>query len=286
MHHTTLKTLMGVLIALLILALVWDAALFLQSAKDTPWNFTYNIMYSLLFFFGGVVGVWYVRTPQGKGTFGRALAFIGLGLIAWGLGLLVWAYYNFFSNVEIPYPSLADILFVFIYPGLGIGVWYLLKIYRPLITTRLIAESILIVLVAIAITVAINGENLKAFQAPYDPGDPETEGLSLMQKFFTFFYPLGDIAILSGALIILRVGGGKIQRGVLLLIAGMVLMTIADYLFTYRTIQETYWNGDIADAFYTLAAFMMSFGIITSIKDLTAHNTPSPTLSTPVVSPS
>jgi len=243
MGESTRKKLFLANVTLLVGVLLWDIVLFILPDKTTPWHYAYNIAYALIFFLGGAVGIGYARTPQGKGTFGRALAFVGLGLIAWGLGLLVWAYYNFFSDIEIPYPSLADVLFVLFYPFFGIAVWYLLKIYRPLVTTRLVSESILIILVAMTITIAINGPNFESLQAPYDPNDPETEGLSMPQKIFTFLYPIGDIVILSGVLIVLRVGGGKIQRSTLLLIA-----------------------GDIADTFYTLAAFVTSLGIIESLR--------------------
>ena len=86
--------------------------------------------------------------------------------------------------------------------------------------------------------------------------------LPFWQKFFNIAYPLGDTILMSLALIALRIGSGKIQSSFLVLVAALIMETIGDFTFTVRVAREIYWNGDIADLLYTLAAFTFGIGLI------------------------
>ena len=44
-----------------------------------------------------------------KSSVGRAITFLSLGTLTWAIGMLIWNYYIFLAQVEVPYPSLADL---------------------------------------------------------------------------------------------------------------------------------------------------------------------------------
>jgi hypothetical protein len=231
----------------LAIIVAWDIVLYLREDKATDLNYLFNVGYAVFFLAGAAASFLFARRHRWQTNLGKAFVIIGAGLLGWGLGNFVWAYYNVVLKVEVPYPSLADGVYILFYPLLAIGAWYIVKMYSPFLTTVLVIESLVIILVATAVTFSIYS--------------PDLEGLSGVQQFFSLAYPIGDVIILSTALIALRIGGGHVRRGFLIFIVGVLLQTIGDYLFTYRTNKEIYWNGDIADSFYAVAAFVMAVGV-------------------------
>ena len=105
------------------------AVLFASGTTEGFYNYLFVFLYGLIPLVGGTLSL--VRgAPLWGGTgnaIGKAVVFMGIGLVAWGIGESVWAYYNFFVGVESPYPSVADLFFapsVFFY---ALGAIYLAK---------------------------------------------------------------------------------------------------------------------------------------------------------------
>jgi hypothetical protein len=112
-----------------------------------------------------------------------------IGMALWFLGELSWAVYTFFLNVEIPYPSIADIFWLSGYVPLLIALFVYSRIFVSVLSNRkkaLIAALIIFlgVLVSVALIVPIMGieENLLTFT-------------------IDLAYPLLDIALLSMAMV-------------------------------------------------------------------------------------
>src|ERR1700722_2110210 len=84
----------------------------------------YQFAIGLIPLIGGVLGLHKSRMWGGFNSYvGRALLFISIGGICWGSGQMFWSlYYNIFTNVAIPYPSLADVGYSLSFPCLAIGL--------------------------------------------------------------------------------------------------------------------------------------------------------------------
>jgi hypothetical protein len=66
--------------------LLWDITLHLSPVKTSLWNYGFNVGYGLLYIGAGTVGVTYGRRLGFDSAFGKALAFIGAGLVCYGTG--------------------------------------------------------------------------------------------------------------------------------------------------------------------------------------------------------
>ena len=132
---------------------------------------------------------------------------------------------------------------------MGIAFFYFIKSLSGLVTKGAVRDSVLIVIFSTIITFLVVRPDL-------------TPELTFLQKFFNIAYPLGDIILASGALIMLRISTGKARSGVLILVLALLIHTIADFTFTFQAARGTYWNGNIADLFYTVSAFIFGIALI------------------------
>ncbi len=231
-------------------AFVWDMYLQYLPEKEGAINYWYNVAYSLIFFYGGVVALYGALSLRLKGDFGKAQFYFGIAFISQAAGLWLWTYYNLASGIDVPYPSWADVLFLIFVPAAGIATWYLIKIYQWEITTRLILESV--VMLGISTFLILSYINVPDLS--FD--------LSLLEKVTNVIYPLTDAIILSMVYLVLRASGGRVQQGIAFFLSGLAIHSIGDFIFSYRTAAETYWNGDISDLCLTIAGFLMSLGFI------------------------
>lgn len=77
-----------------------------------------------------------------------------------------------------------------------------------------------------------------------------------------FAYPVLDLALFSMAILGLAVFyGGTIGKSWLLMNAAILCNVVGDFLFSYATIQETYYNGHICDLvfLYGYLLFLAAF---------------------------
>ena len=89
-----------------------------------------------------------------------------------------------------------------------------------------------------------------------------TGGLKL---FFDLFYPIGDVVILTVALMLFSLSynflGGRYKMAVWVLIAAFISNYFADFLFSYTTTKETYFNGHFVDFLFATTMFILSLGL-------------------------
>lgn len=253
--------LLFILTALFTFTLGWDIWLYTLPEHTTKWNYYYNILFGAIFFIGGMISIAYSTQFSLKSNLGRMLLFLGLGLLSFWGGSMIWVYYTLFLNVSVPYPSLADLSYCLVYPCMAIGTIYLLRIYHTLITKELIRDSIIIIILSFAVIFGF-------FARP----DISAE-LPFIQRLANVYFPVGDVIVLSIALIAIRANGKKTHPSLYILAFGLAMQAMGDILFTYRAAVGTYWNGDIADLFYTLSAYFTSVGIIEIIHSLNQATT-------------
>jgi len=242
--------------------LLYWVGLQIKGSTDLTINLFYSFSLNTLSFIGGVLGVFVsFRWGGFRSILGRGLLLISLGLISWGaLGGYVWSYYNFILHQEVPYPSLSDVGFIGAVPLWATGMFFLAKatgvkyglknkagkaylFFLPILS---LATSYYLL-----VTVARHGSI--------------TDGGSTLKVFFDFAYPIGDVIIITIALLILgltlKLLGGLYRRPIHILLIGFVAMFFADMAFSYSTTVETYYNGNYADLLFTTALFLIGFGV-------------------------
>ncbi|MDP3769335.1 MAG: hypothetical protein Q8R40_00125 [bacterium] len=224
---------------------------------------------------GGLLGLRNAfKWGGGRSVLGRAVLGISIGLLAWAGGMAVWNYYLFFTDIEIPYPSVADGLFILSWPLWTYGILQLSKATGARFGLHNKSGKGVLFLISGVATLAsiyVLFGVARGWSISWDEG-----GLKL---FFDLFYPIGDIVILT--LVVLVYGfsrkflGGIYKTPVTILFIGFLLNYTADFIFVYTTTVETYFNGHFVDFLYTVAMFALSFGLSmldTDVSNLEENN--------------
>lgn len=210
---------------------------------------------------GGMLGLQKAQMWGGwRSAIGRSLIALALGLIAWGLGMCVWNYYLFFTDTEVPYPSLADLFFTMIWILWTYSMIEISKATGAKYGFRKVGGKTLGLIVAVAV-VLISYYLLftVARQGAIDlSGDASSNLLAIL-------YPLGDVSILLSTVLVFILSykflGGRYKIPILILLLGFTLNYIADVIFVFTTTTGTYFNGHISDFLYVVMLFTLSMGL-------------------------
>lgn len=263
------------ILAYFILMILYWAGLQVTGVKDSVFNLTYSFMLNTLAFLGGIFGIIVSKRWGGnRSALGRGIFFIALGLISWGaVGGYIWSYYNGIFNwipyvyadpVAAPYPSLADVGFIVAIPLWALGMYHLSKATGVKYGLRE-TKGKLYLLLAPILSFAVS----YFFLVVVARGGAVSDGGDSVKVFFDFAYPIGDVAIITVALLIygltLRLLGGIYKWPVRVALLGFVTMFFADMAFSYSTTVETYYNGNYADLLFVTALALLSFGITTMV---------------------
>ena len=246
---------------LVILILFWILLKFSGQTTST-WNYLYSFLFSLIPLLGGLVGIFLARQWGNlTSAIGRMILFTSIGSFCWGAGSMVWSYYNFFYQISAPYPSIADIGFILALPFWAAGMINLSKatgvrFALQNIRGRLFLGVVPVIVTAFSyyflVTVARDGVISDSYN-------------NLLKLFFDFAYPLGDVLILTLVVIIFGLSfkyfGGGFRFAVFAILLGFAVMYLADFIFSYTTTTETFYNGNYGDLVFTLALFLITFGV-------------------------
>ncbi len=251
------------LLVYLVFLLAYWIILHLSAQQTSIWNYLYSFAFSLVPLLGSLVGI-YISKSWGllSSAIGKAIFYISAGLFFWGLGSMIWAYYNIFLNIPAPYPSISDASYVLSWPLWGIGIINLSHATGAKFSLRQIKGKLLLFIIPI-ILIVLSYYLLVVVARGGFITDFSENGF---KSFFDLAYPIGDVVILSLAVLIyglsFRYLGGKYKATILLLLFGFVLNYIADFIFSYTTTVETFYVGDLGDLVFTLAFFFITFGVL------------------------
>lgn len=248
----------------LLTLLIWSLTLFLNPDKGTLLNYWFNAGYGVMFLIAGIVGVIYAKEIGWGSVIGKALTFIGVGLVSYAFAQFIWLFYNLFSSIEVPYPSIADIFFLLFYVLVFIGFISLLNIFKLSITKEKIVQSVLLLPVVLAISLIF------VFKPDLSPD------LSFLGKALNIAYPVCDTLILYVILVMLRVSGGYFKSTTIFFAVAGVVLLAGDFLFTYRNAKDLYWNGDISDLVFLISSFLFFLSFVYFKQKMVEMNSPQP----------
>jgi len=249
-----------VLIIYMPLFLIYVIVLYFTGWRTTDWNYMCNIFVGLPPFIGGFIGI---IGSKHWGLFntniGKAIFFFSIGLFSWGSGNMIWAYYNFFQNVGVPYPSLADLGYFPAYFFWITGIIFLSRATGARIKLLNNNKKLLFLIIPISILVFSDYYLLFIVKRIFDSDTP-------IQAFLDFYYPSMDIVILTFAIIIFGLSvnffRGKYKLSLFAILTGFVVLFIADFTFSYTTTFNIYYNGSIPDVLFTFGQALLTWGTL------------------------
>lgn len=254
------KIFIFVLAGLYAVFIAWFAALYVTQTYEGIGNL-YTNTYGVIALIGGIYGLFLSHSWGGfKSAIGKAIFFLSSGLITYSAGLVIWLYYNLVLGVSVPYPSIADFVFIISWPLWTTGAIFLsfatganlgLKNLHGKVFLFIIPAVVAAFSYYVLVVVARQG-----FVSAYD---------DLFKTFFDLAYPGGDILILTIVALVFGLSykylGGRYKTAIYVILGAFVVNYIADFMFTYTTTLETYYNGSLSDALYVTALTLLSIGI-------------------------
>lgn len=243
---------------------LWWFLILLTRSQDTLANNSYGLILGLIPFIGGLSGL-YISRQWGSwsSAIGKSIILLSLGLITWSIGTFIFAgYYNLYADVEVPYPSLADVSYIISWPLWVVGMMYLSKATGARFGIRSLGGKLILLLVPlVAIVLSYYLLVVVARGGSFDFSESE-----LLQIMFDLLYPIGDVVILTMAAAIYVLSykyfGGQYKKAIYALLGGFILMYLADFSFSYTTTLETFYVGDWVDFLFTTAVFGVSYALV------------------------
>jgi diguanylate cyclase (GGDEF)-like protein len=175
-------------------------------------------------------------------------ATVGVGLTLWSFGDIWWvAFYE--SAATVPYPSVADALWLASYPPMAYGLWRLIALrvgWRSLGATAWLDGLI----AALAGCAVFSATLLAGPLAAAAQGEPMTFATNLA-------YPIGDLILLGFALAALSATGWRPGRGIGLIAAGLLLRAFADFVYLDQVTRGTY-DGGVLDTAWPAASLLVA----------------------------
>lgn len=252
------KLLLGYLVFILIYWVILQ-----QSGQQTSiWNYLYSFSFSIVPLIGGVIGI-SISKQWGflSSATGRAIFYISAGLFFWGVGSMIWAYYNIFLNIPAPYPSIADAAYVISWPLWSVGIINLSRGTGMKFSLERMRGKLLLFIVPVILIMLSYYLLVVVGRA----GSVSDFSQDKFKVFFDLAYPIGDVVILSLAVLVFGLSlnylGGRYRLPILALLLGFALNYVADFIFSYTTTAGTFYVGNFGDLIFALTFFLLTFGI-------------------------
>ncbi len=167
-----------------------------------------------------------------------AWALMTIALIAWTAGDLVWTLW--LDNVSNPpYPSIADALYLTMYPAIYIALMLLTRSRLRNAGAAHWLDGGVVGLTVAGVAAALVFDSVLA-------ASPD----QIVAAAVTIAYPVCDFVLVMCVAVTYSLSGWRPGRGWLLLGAGIVVTAVADMIFTYQTAKGTYVAGGPLDAMW------------------------------------
>ncbi len=165
-----------------------------------------------------------------------AWALIGLAVLSWASADIVW-WQVFSATDEIPYPSIADGLYLLFFPLVYVGLIVLLRArvrrFHPSMWLDGIAGALIVAGVGGAVLLP--------------PIIDSNGGASAIAIATNLAYPLGDLLVLGFAVALAGIMGWRPGPAIGLLIAGCLVFALADSAYLFQVAGDGYVEGGLLD---------------------------------------
>ena len=181
---------------------------------------------------------------------GLAWCLFLLAMINWALGDMIWAYYDLIVG-EVPYPSIADIFYLSIYIFFFVGILRIPRLPDNSSSTSWLWLDILIVMFSASIIFwnFLIGPIILDNQQPW------------LAVLVNSAYPIGDLFLIMAITMIIVLPRSPLWlKPLYLMMMGHILSAVADVIYLYQTINETYASAAFFNILFSIAplALMLS----------------------------
>lgn len=241
-----------------ILATWWCVLYFGIHNSDVHLNLIWAATYQLAALWGAIWGFIIFRSWGGTNSLiGRAILMLSIGLLLQVFGQTVFSVYNLGLQVEIPYPSLADVGFFGSIPFYIYGTYLISKVCGAKMSLQSGHNKFLAILIPVILLAASFMFFLNDYT--FDPTTP-------IKTFLDFGYPLGQAIYISFAILAFIFSsdylGGIAKNTIKFVLIALCVQYAADFNFLTQAGNGTWVNGGYGDFFYLLSYAIMSFAII------------------------
>jgi hypothetical protein len=180
-----------------------------------------------------------------------------LGVLLWFLGESTWAVYALVYSNPDPFPSIADVFWLVGYVPLIFAIVIQAWPFRGFLFSRRM-------LAIIAATLVFAGVLLSALiPATF----AASNGEDLVSAAIGLAYPLLDVVLLVIALPILFLyGRGTFWRPFLFVAVGLILTFAGDVLFTWTSLNGTYYDGNYLELLFHWSYLSLAYGFYLRFK--------------------
>jgi len=195
---------------------------------------------------------------------------LGMGIICWIFAQMLFTYYDLVLHQAPPFPSLADVGYLSLYPFFLLGILLLPARPVPIASrTRLALDGLMIMTAAVT------------FSWYFILGPVVQQGTeTTLAKGVSIAYPLADIVLIAClAILALRPGERALRRAVYVLALGMGSLVVLDSIYAYRILNETYVTGTMWDFGWPGAYMLIALGAFAVQLAPPAEASPDETLS-------
>jgi len=198
----------------------------------------------------------YWGNPADK--FSKIWLFLTLGMVCWFLGETIWMVYALALNVEVPYPSVADIVWLIGYLPLIFAILLYIRTFRFVVSKSILTAAAGIVLVG---SLAI----FASLATPILASATQQETTLAVD----IAYPALDIVMFSLSIIgLLIFARGRIGNAWVLMNGAIFMNVVGDLLFSYTTLNGTYYNGHYLELFFLWGYVLFALAFYAHRKEL------------------
>ncbi len=187
---------------------------------------------------------------------------IALGQTLFVAGDVLTYNYETFFGTALPFPSVADLVYLAVFPLTIAGLLLLIRQRNP-------GRDWASLIDAVIVTIGLALLSWVFLIAPY----AHNADLDLMTKLVSIAYPLGDILIL-GIAVRMAVGGGRRSPAYFMMIAAIAALVVTDSIYGWISLHGVYTPGDPLDGgwilYYVLLGAAALHPSMRSISDSTA----------------
>ncbi len=183
----------------------------------------------------------------------RAVRYAGerAAWLLFGLGLLASAGGDVATAIlgdGIPVPSVADVLYLGSYLGLGLGLALVARHRVTHVRATIALDAVVAALSVAGLAAALVFDTV----AGAAEGGPLAVAVNLA-------YPVCDLALLALLVSVIALGGWRLDRTLTALAVGLGVWAVADTVYLYQSAVGSYAGGDPLDIAWPLAAITMAY---------------------------
>ena len=174
------------------------------------------------------------------------------------------AYYSWLDarDLDIPYPSWADLFYLLFFPAAFVGIALLIRARVPRFLPSMWLDGLVAGLGLAALAYAFAFDRLVGFG-----GEPP------LATVVNLAYPVGDLVLVVMLTAAVVMVGTMADRTWWLLVSGLVCYAVADVAYALLVAADSYRTGGLLDACWPAAATLIGLAAMTSPRD-PAHRTP------------